>query len=175
MGRSISYNKRELEKKREQKRKEKEKRKEERKASAGGSSLDDMIAYVDKNGVIMDTQPDPDKHEDIKLENIAVSVPKREDVEEEPLKGRVEHFKNDKGYGFIKDMGSVEKYFFHISDAYPGIDEGAVVTFELARGNKGMNAVNITPWVEKKVEAPNPEKKESSDPGSAASSPGEKQ
>jgi len=57
MGRSISYNKRELEKKREQKRKEKLKRKEERKANAGGSSLDDMIAYVDENGVITTEMP----------------------------------------------------------------------------------------------------------------------
>lgn len=161
MGRSISYNKRELEKKREQKRKEKAKRKEDRKANSGSGSLDEMIAYVDENGQITTEAPDPHAKKEVKVENIAISVPKREDVEEEPLKGRVEHFKNDKGYGFIKDLGSVEKYFFHISDAYPGIDEGAVVTFELARGNKGMNAVNITPFVEKKVEEKKePEKKE---------------
>lgn len=146
MGRSISYNKRELEKKREQKRKEKLKRKEERKANSGGSSLDDMIAYVDANGVITDEAPDPDqKREEVSLEDIAVSVPKKEDIEEEPLVGRVEHFKTDKGFGFIKDLASGDKFFFHITDAYPYIQEGATVSYELKRGQRGMNAVNIVP------------------------------
>jgi len=145
MGRSISYNKRELEKKREQKRKEKLKRKEERKANAGGSSLDDMIAYVDENGVITTEMPTDEKKEEIKAEDIAVSTPKKEEVEDVPLTGRVEHFKPDKGYGFIKDTASTEKYFFHISEAYPEIREGAMVTFELIKGTRGLNATKIQP------------------------------
>ncbi|MCK3685309.1 cold shock domain-containing protein [Maribellus sp. YY47] len=145
MGRSISYNKRELEKKREQKRKEKLKRKEERKANAGGSSLDDMIAYVDENGVITTEMPSDEKKEEIKVEDIAVSTPKKEEVEDVPLTGRVEHFKQDKGYGFIKDTASTEKYFFHISEAYPEIREGDMVTFELVKGTRGLNAANIQP------------------------------
>lgn len=145
MGRSISYNKRELEKKREKKRKEKLKRKEERKANAGSSSLDDMIAYVDENGVITTEQPTEEKKEEIKVEDIAVSTPKKEEVEDVPLTGRVEHFKQDKGYGFIKDTASTEKYFFHISEAYPDIREGAMVTFELIKGTRGWNAGNIQP------------------------------
>lgn len=145
MGRSsISYNKKELEKKRAQKRKEKQARKEERKANSGGSSLDDMIAYVDENGVITTELPEPTKSE-IDAADIAVSTPKKTEEEEVDLKGRVEHFKKDKGYGFIKDLGSGEKYFFHISDAFPHIDEGAQVTYKLARGTRGMNAVNIEP------------------------------
>ncbi|MFV0268612.1 MAG: cold-shock protein [Draconibacterium sp.] len=145
MARSISYNKRELEKKREQKRKEKLKRKEERKANAGGSSLDDMIAYVDENGVITTEMPTDEKKAEIKVEDIAVSTPKKEEVEDVPLIGRVEHFKADKGYGFIKDTASTEKYFFHISEAYPEIREGAMVTFELIKGTRGWNAGNIQP------------------------------
>ena len=82
---AISFSKRELEKKKQGKKLEKQQRKEERKANRGGSSLDDMIAYVD----------------------------------------------------------STEKYFFHISNAPADIAEGALVTFETERGQRGLNAVNI--------------------------------
>lgn len=146
MGRSsISFNKKELEKKRAQKKKEKQQRKEVRKASGGSGSLDDMIAYVDENGVITSEMPEPGKKQVIDLDDIAVSTPKKTDEPDPVLKGRVEHYKKDKGFGFIKDLGSTEKYFFHITDAYPNIAEGAMVTFELARGNRGLNAVKIVP------------------------------
>ncbi|WP_439951404.1 cold-shock protein [Paludibacter jiangxiensis] len=139
----MSVNKKELEKKKEQKKREKLKRKEERKASGGSKSFEDMIAYVDEFGMITDTPPDPTKKTEVELESIAVSSPKKEDIEKEPLRGRVEHFNTDKGYGFIKDMGSVNKYFFHISNAPENISEGNIVTFELEKGQKGMNAVRI--------------------------------
>ena len=137
-----SFSKKELEKKKEQKRKEKQQRKEERKAG-GIRSFDDMIAYVDENGVITSTPPDPDKKMKVDLEDIVVSTPKREDVEETVLNGRVEHFNASKGYGFIKNLSGVEKYFFHISNAPENIAEGNSVIFELERGERGMNAVKI--------------------------------
>lgn len=143
MAKSVSYNKRDIEKKKQEKRLEKQKRKEERKANAGSGSLDDMIAYVDENGVITDTPPDPVKKQEIDIDNIVVSTPKKEDIVEPVLKGRVEYFNPDKGYGFIKNAANMDKYFFHISSAPASIDEGDKVTFELERGKKGMNAVNI--------------------------------
>lgn len=139
-----SFNKREVEKKKQSKKLEKQQRKEERKANKGGSSLDDMIAYVDINGVITNSPPDMQLAEEIDVENIMISTPKKEEEEADPvLKGRVEHFNADKGYGFIKDISNAEKYFFHISNAPQGITEGAAVTFETERGPKGMNAVKI--------------------------------
>jgi cold shock CspA family protein len=141
---AVSFNKRGLEKKKEQKRQEKQKRKEKRKAEAGNGSFDDMIAYVDENGVITSTPPDPVRKQEIEIEDIAVSTPKKEDVEETVLRGRVEYFNPDKGYGFIKNAANMDKYFFHISSAPPSITEGNKVTFELERGKKGMNAINIT-------------------------------
>jgi len=144
MSKSISFNKKELEKKRAQKKKEKQKRKEERKANSGSSSLDDMIAYVDINGVITDTLPDQEK-EEIDVNSIAISTAKKVEEEEQPLRGRVEYFKQDKGFGFIKNLANPEKYFFHISEAYPTISEGNIVNFELEKGNRGLNAVKITP------------------------------
>ncbi len=140
---AISFNKKELEKKKEQKRQEKQKRKDERKAN-GSSSFDDMIAYVDENGAITDTPPNLQKKQEIDVESIAVSVPKREETEDTILKGRVEYFNTEKGYGFIKHLGSVEKYFFHISNAPAGIAEGNLVSFELEKGEKGKNAVRIS-------------------------------
>lgn len=141
---AVSYNKRELEKKKQSKKLEKQQRKEDRKANKGGSSLDDMIAYVDANGMITDTPPDMQrKKEEIDIDTIAVSTPKKEDVEDPILQGRVEYFNPDKGFGFIKDVNSVEKYFFHISNAPADIAEGNKVTFDTERGPKGMNATKI--------------------------------
>jgi len=142
MAKPITFNKRDNEKKKQAKRVEKQKRKDERKTSSK-SSLDDMIAYVDANGMISDTPPDMQKKEKINQEDIQIAVPKREDVAVEPQKGRVEHFNPSKGYGFIKSMGSVDKYFFHVSNAPADVIEGSIVFFELERGNRGMNAVNI--------------------------------
>lgn len=143
MAKSVSFNKRELEKKKQEKRIEKQKRKEERKAS-GSTSFEDMIAYVDENGVITDTPPDTNNKQKIDIEDIAISIPKKEEIEEAVLNGRVEYFNSDKGYGFIKNTTGMEKYFFHVSNAPASINEGNTVTFELERGQKGMNAVRIT-------------------------------
>ena len=93
---AISFSKRELEKKKQGKKLEKQQRKEERKANRGGSSLDDMIAYVDANGMITDTPPDMSSKPKVDAETIAVFVPKKEEQEPVALRGRVEHFNTDK-------------------------------------------------------------------------------
>ena len=142
MAKSQTFGKRENEKKKQAKRLEKQKRREERQAG-GSSSLDDMIAYVDENGNITDTPPQLRPKVEIQLEDIVIATPKKEDIAAEPLKGRVEYFNTEKGYGFIKDLASTEKYFFHISSAPEGIGEGRIVLFELMRGTRGMNAVKI--------------------------------
>jgi cold shock CspA family protein len=139
---AITSNKREIQKKKEQKRIDKQKRKEERKAN-GSRSMDDMFAYVDENGVFSDTPPNPLMRQEIEAESIAISTPRKEDVEEAVRNGLVEFFNPDKGYGFIKDLANAEKYFFHVSNAPDNIAEGNKVTFELERGKKGMNAVKI--------------------------------
>lgn len=144
MAKSMTFNKRELEKKRDKKRQDKQKRKEYRKANGGDGSLDNMIAYVDENGIITSTPPDPNSKQEIDVSNIIVSTPQREKEEKVPLRGRIEHFNQAKGYGFIKDIGSIEKYFFHISNAPENIREGQIVYFELEKGQKGLNAVRIT-------------------------------
>ena len=144
MAKSVTVDKRENEKKRLARRAEKQKRKEEKKLSPKANSLDDMIAYVDENGMITSTPPTENiKKEEIKQEEIVISTPKKEKEVPTVMKGRVEFFNTSKGFGFIKDLSGTEKYFFHVNNVTADISENDIVTFDLERGIKGMNAVNI--------------------------------
>lgn len=147
MGRSQeSFRKKEVRNKKEQKRKEKEKKKAARNEGEKSGSLDDMIAYVDSNGVISDTPPDPDeKKEEIKLEDIETSVPKKEERDDEdPIrKGTITYFNDQKGFGFIKDSKTHEDIFVHINEAQEDLKEGNLVSFEVMAGNRGPAATNV--------------------------------
>lgn len=144
MAKSMTVGKRENEKKRLAKREEKQKRKEERKLSNKVNGFDDMIAYVDENGVITSTPPmDNIKKKEVNAEEIILGVPKKEKEEPEILRGRVEFFNESRGFGFIKNLSGIEKYFFHVNNVKAEISENDIVTFDLERGVKGMNAVNI--------------------------------
>ena len=140
MAGSQSFGKRENEKKKRARRLEKQKRREERQAG-GPSSFEEMI---DENGRIADTLPEKSGREEVRPEDVPIATPKRESSVPEMLTGRVEHFNESRGYGFIKDMESSEKYFFHVSSAPPDIAEGHIVAFGTERGTRGMNAVSIT-------------------------------
>ena len=144
MAKPISFTKRDLEKKKQEKRLAKQQKKEERKNS-GTSSFEDMIAYVDENGVITDTPPTTnEKPQEIDISTIEVSTPRKTD---EPViteyEGRVEFFNTSKGYGFIKNLNNAEKYFFLVSGLQDEVTDGNLVTFKLERGPRGMNAVEI--------------------------------
>ena len=58
-------------------------------------------------------------------------------------KGKVKFFNDSKGFGFIKDADSDNEYFVHASGLVDKIKEDDDVTFELAEGKKGINAVNV--------------------------------
>ena len=95
-----TWNKRERENKKQQERKEKEQRRLERKENAKtGKSLDDMMAYIDENGNISSTRPDPAKKIIINAEDIEIGVPKQREMSAEELlrKGVVTFFNNEKG------------------------------------------------------------------------------
>lgn len=141
---AISFNKKEVEKRKKQKKLEKQKRKEAKKASGEKASFEDMIAYVDENGVITDTPVDPSEIEEVDASQIEISVPTAE-VSDEPenLIGRVDFFNPNKGFGFIKEENGRQSYFFHISNAPENIAEGNRVQYELEKGDRGLNAVNI--------------------------------
>ena len=143
MAKSITVGKRENEKKRLAKREEKQKKKDSKKLSSK-SSFDDMIAYVDEYGMITSTPPEENiKKQEINVEEIMISTPRKEDEEPVILRGRIEFFNEARGFGFIKDLAGIEKYFFHVNNVVTDVREGNIVTFDLERGAKGMNAVNI--------------------------------
>ena len=114
MAKRITSGKREREKLKQTKRQDKQKKKEER-LRGGSRSFEDMLAYVDENGVLHTTPQDVKPKEEIDASQIEISVPRQSEIEEEePMSGRVEYFTASKGYGFIKDAAGSEKYFFHI-------------------------------------------------------------
>ena len=145
MGRSQdSFSKREIQKRKEKKRKDKEKKRQER-TESGKSSLDDMIAYVDENGMITDTPPEQDKKSEVKLEDIEISVPKGgtssdEDIEKQ---GVVSFFNESKGFGFIKDINTKQDIFVHVNNLIDDIKEGNLVTYEVEMGQRGPTAVQV--------------------------------
>lgn len=145
MGRSQeTFNKKEVRNKKEKKRKEKLEKKLARKELEKTGKLEDMMAYLDEDGNITDTPPDPTKKKKvINAKSIEIGVPKKVDEGNVIRKGRVEFFNHEKGFGFIKEIDSFEKHFVHINGCIDEIDEGNTVTFDLERGMKGMNAVNV--------------------------------
>src|SRR5438034_9928404 len=79
-----TFAKKEKEKQRQKQKQEKREKMEERKANqVKGKSLDDMMAYVDENGNITSTPPDPRKKRIFSAEEIEIGVPKAADVPEE--------------------------------------------------------------------------------------------
>lgn len=143
-GSQETFNKRDKEKKRLKKRLDKQQKLAERKAKSQGGGLENMIAYVDENGHITSTPPNPANRKRIDAGSIEIGVPKREAVEPASVrKGRVEFFNLSKGFGFIKELDTQDKYFVHASSLTEEIKEGDMVTFKIERGMKGMNAVQV--------------------------------
>jgi len=139
-----TFNKKEKEKKRLKKRQEKNVKREDRKSNSTGGDLESMLAYVDENGNLTDTPPDPTKKRKVIASSIEISVPRREEEEIDPIRlGRIEFFNDSKGFGFIKEKDTQEKYFVHINGLLEDVKEGDNVVFELERGLKGLNAVRV--------------------------------
>lgn len=57
--------------------------------------------------------------------------------------GKVKFFNETKGFGFIKDNEDGKEYFVHVSGLVDQINEDDEVSYDLAEGRKGLNAVNV--------------------------------
>ena len=105
-----------------------------------------MIAYVDENGNLTSTPPDPTKKKKlINLEDIQIGISKQEpaDPADSIRTGVVSFFNDQKGYGFIKDLKSQESIFVHINALSGPIKENDKVSFETENGQKGLMAVRV--------------------------------
>ena len=142
---SESWNKKEREKKKQKERKDKAEKMQDRKENAKKGNFDDMIAYLDENGNLSSTPPDPRKRVEVKLEDIQIGVPEYVPPTEEELthKGKVTFFNNEKGFGFIKDLQSQQSLFVHANNLTAPIKENDKVTFEIEMGQRGPMAVNV--------------------------------
>ena len=94
-----TFNKSEKEKKRLKKREDKRKKMEARRAEIkenGSKGIE--FAYVDHNGQLTDTPPDPSLKVKVKAKNIEISVPKMSDADKvDPVRnGKVSFFDSSK-------------------------------------------------------------------------------
>jgi cold shock CspA family protein len=143
---SETWNKKEREKNKQQKKKEKLESKLEKKlAKKGNTDFESMLAYVDENGNLSSKPMDPKKKVSINAEDIVLGVPPQRELTPEDLiqQGIVTLFKTDKGFGFIKGLETQESYFFHVKSLIDPVKENNKVSFEVEKGPKGLNAVNV--------------------------------
>lgn len=149
-----SFGKKEREKKRQKRKKDKAERKLQPKE---GKSTDEFM-YVDAMGNLTSVKPDPAEKVEVNLEDISISVSRRIDEEEDPIKkGQVNFFNSDKGYGFIVEAETRESLFVHINDVDGIITERDKVVFEVGSGPKGPVAIKVR-LMTKEDEAPKPPK-----------------
>jgi cold shock CspA family protein len=141
-----TFTKREKEKQRIKKQQEKQEKMKERKNNKDqNKGLGSMIAYLDENGNLTDTPPDPRNKKVFLAEEIQVGVPKAEDLPEEQFRtGVVNFFNHQKGFGFIIDAETKERIFVHANDIDMQLNENDKVKFEINRSPKGYNAVNVS-------------------------------
>jgi cold shock CspA family protein len=141
-----SWNKKEREKKKQKPKMDKADKMKERKENAKkGKSLDEMMAYIDENGNISSTPPDPRRKVEIKLEDIQIGVPEYVPLTQEELthKGKITFFNHEKGFGFIKDQQSQQSIFVHANNLSGEVKENDKVSFEIEIGQRGPFAVNV--------------------------------
>jgi cold shock CspA family protein len=147
MGKSQeTFKKKELEKQRQRQKQDKREKMLERKANTQkGKSFEDMIAYIDENGNLSSTPPDPKKKKVFNSEDMQIRIPKQEEREVESAErtGIVTFFNAAKGFGFIKDSVTGESAFIHANQLSGEIKENNKVTYEVEHGFKGLNAVNV--------------------------------
>ena len=139
-----TINKREKEKKKLTQQRDKKLKSEERKANKKkGGSLEDMMAYLDEDGNLTSQPQDPRIKKSYNLEDMQISIPKQEDRKEVFRNGVVNFFDKSKGFGFINDVQSNERIFFHINNLLEAVNENDKVEFLVEKSPRGPNAIHV--------------------------------
>lgn len=138
-----TFNKKAKEQKKQKQRQSKQEKMEERKLSAKkGKSLDEMLAYVDEDGNISDTPPDPRNKKVFKAEDMLISIPQGNE-RDHTRSGTVQFFNEEKGFGFIMDSQSKQQLFFHSSNLTEPVKMHDKVQYEMQAGDRGWVAVDV--------------------------------
>lgn len=139
---SESSGKKNIAQKKKKKRQDKiEKMEERRLISKKGKPLQDMLAYVDANGVITDTPPDPETLK--KARESDMFVMQAESGSTGTREGTVQFFDSEKGFGFILDEKTKSRIFFHYSMLEEPVLVNDAVEFIIKPGQRGPAAENI--------------------------------
>ena len=139
-----SWQKKDREQKKQKEKNDKAEKMQQRKEKPK-KNFDDMIAYMDENGNLSATPPDPRKKVEVKLEDIQIGVPEYVPPTEEELTrtGKVTFFNNAKGFGFIKDLVSQQSVFVHVNNLETPIKENDKVSFQVEMGPRGAAATKV--------------------------------
>lgn len=138
-----TFNKKAKQQQKVKKRNDKLVKREERKANSNkGKSLDDMIAYVDEDGNITNTPPDPRNRKVVNAEDIIIQIPEG-NIRNTTRTGVLEFYNTEKGYGFIIDKKSREKFFVHNSNMLEPLAITDKVMFDTEKSMKGATAINV--------------------------------
>lgn len=139
-----SFNKKDREKRRRKKKQDKAELKKQRKLD--GVKGEEFM-YVDENGNLSPTPPDPAKKKKINAEDIVIGIPQKTDDDSNQFErtGFVKFFNSEKGYGFIVDQETQESFFVHANNLIDEIQDNDKVIFEVGSGPKGpvANAVKL--------------------------------
>lgn len=57
--------------------------------------------------------------------------------------GTIKFFNESKGYGFIKEEGTNQEIFVHVTGLEEKVRENDKVSFNVVEGKKGVSAVNV--------------------------------
>ena len=138
-----TFNKKEREKKKAQKRKEKVAKRLEKKEQGTDSSMDSMMVYLDANGNFVNTPPEENNME-VDETSIQISTPKSAPIDmDSERRGKVTFYNDQKGYGFIEQDGTQEKFFLHHTNLTGHVEEGTKVKFKIKKGEKGFDAIEV--------------------------------
>lgn len=140
-----SFSKKEKEKKRIKARQDKAQKMQDRKENSSGSkSLEDMMAYVDEDGNLVSTPPDPKRKKEDNAELALFASEGRPIVEEDrALTGIISYFNDEKGYGFITQDETRDSIFVHANQASQALKINDKVSFEKEKSPRGFQATKV--------------------------------